>query len=121
MPNVTHFEICADDMAAAIDFYSKVFDWKFNKMRDSDYWVITTGTDEDPGISGGLLSRFDEWNPTVNTIHVPCLDIFARKITEAGGTVTTPKIPVPGTGYVQYCQDLEGNVFGILEYDQSAE
>lgn len=121
MPNVTHFEIGADDLMAAMNFYSKVFDWKFEKVDGSDYWLITTGSEEDPGISGGLGSRFDEWNATVNTIEVESLDSCARKITEVGGKVLAPKFAIPGLGYAQYCHDPEGNAFGIMEYDESAE
>jgi predicted enzyme related to lactoylglutathione lyase len=121
MPNVIHFEICVDDLERAVRFYTEVFGWTIEKAEDnSDYWFITTGNDEDPGISGGLTSRFDEWNPTINTIEVPSLNSFAKKITEAGGKVLAPKISIAGTGYVQYCQDVEGNTFGIMEIDESA-
>jgi predicted enzyme related to lactoylglutathione lyase len=122
MRNVTYFEIGADDLQGAVSFYSKVFDWKIEKSEDgSDYWYIATGDEEDPGISGGLGRRFDEWNPTVNTIEVPSINDFATKIVEAGGKVLAPKIGIPGVGYVQYCHDPEGNAFGIMEYDRSAK
>jgi uncharacterized protein len=121
MPNVIHFEICVDDLEAASSFYSNVFGWAIEPSEDgSDYWYITTGDEDDPGIPGGLRSRFDEQNPTINTIEVPSLDSFAKKITEEGGKVLAPKISIPGEGYVQYCHDLEGNVFGIMEFDESA-
>jgi uncharacterized protein len=120
--NVIYFEIGVDDPEAAAGFYSKVFGWQIEKAADdSDYWYIITGDEEDPGIAGGLVPRFDELNPTINTIGVPSLDISCRQITEAGGKVLAPKIAVPGEGYVQYCQDPEGNTFGIMEYDESAE
>ena len=122
MPNVVHFEICVDDLESAAAFYSKVFGWKIEQAEpDSDYLSITTGSDEDPGITGGLTSRLDELNPTINTIDVESIDAFAKKITEAGGKVLAPKLTLPGTGYVQYCQDLEGNAFGIIEFNESAE
>jgi predicted enzyme related to lactoylglutathione lyase len=122
MRNVTYFEIGADDLEGAVSFYSKVFDWKIEKSEDgSDYWHITTGDEEDSGIAGGLGRRFDEWNSTVNTIEVPSLNDFAMKIVGAGGKVLAPKIPIPGVGYVQYCHDPEGNAFGIVEYDESAQ
>jgi predicted enzyme related to lactoylglutathione lyase len=121
MSNVVHFEICVDDLEGAVSFYSKVFDWKIERANDSDYWYITTGSQEEPGITGGLVNRIDEWNATINTIDVPSLDVFAKKITQAGGKVLAPKISIAGTGYVQYCQDLEGNIFGIMEFDESAE
>lgn len=31
-----------------------------------------------------------------------------------------PKTAIPGIGYHAYCQDTEGNVFGIMEEDPSA-
>jgi predicted enzyme related to lactoylglutathione lyase len=122
MGNVIHFEIGVRDLSVAATFYSKVFGWRIEKAEDgSGYLYITTGSEEDPGISGGLVSRFDEWNPTINTIEVPSLNSCARQITEAGGKVLAPKFAIPGSGYVQYCHDPEGNAFGIMEYDETAE
>jgi hypothetical protein len=31
-----------------------------------------------------------------------------------------PKSAVSGIGYIAYCTDTEGNVFGIMEFDSSA-
>jgi len=57
MPRVIHFDIPADNPARAVDFYKKVFDWKFDKWPSpTDYWLITTGKGE-PGIDGGMLKR----------------------------------------------------------------
>jgi predicted enzyme related to lactoylglutathione lyase len=121
MPNVIHFEICVDDIESAANFYTKVFDWRIEKVDDgSNYRFISTDEDEGPAITGGLMKRLDEWDSTINTIDVPSVDTFARKIAEAGGKVLAPKIAVSGVGYVQYCQDVEGNSFGIMEYDDSA-
>jgi predicted enzyme related to lactoylglutathione lyase len=120
VPNVIHFEIGVDDPQGAAAFYSRVFDWKIEQSKD-EYWYITTGgDDEDSGIPGGITRRFDELNPTINTIEVGSVDRCARRITEEGGRVLAPKVPIPGEGYVQYCQDLEGNVFGIMEYDAAS-
>jgi uncharacterized protein len=122
MSNVSFFEICVDDLVAAADFYSSVFDWKIVASEDdSEYWSITTGDEEDPGIPGALTGRFDEWNPTINTIQVSSIVEYAKKIAEAGGKVLGPQITIPSEGYVQYCHDLEGNAFAIFEYHDSAE
>ncbi len=121
MASVVHFEICVDDPDAAAQFYSTIFGWSIEPPEDeSDYWFITTGTDDEPGISGGITYRFDELNPTVNTIEVSSIDESARAIVAAGGKVRPPKIAIPGEGYVQYCEDPEGNAFAVLEYDESA-
>ena len=40
---------------------------------------------------------------------------------EAGcGQVVTPKTPIPGMGYVAYCKDTAGNVFGLFEGGEGA-
>ena len=119
MLNVVHFEICVDDLESAASFYSNVFDWKIERTGDgSEYWAIRN---LDEGIPGGLSRRYDEQDSTINTIEVPSLDRYAKKITEHGGKVLAPKVAIPGEGYVQYCQDGEGNVFGIVEVDKSVQ
>jgi predicted enzyme related to lactoylglutathione lyase len=121
MPNVTYFEIGADDVKEAANFYSQVFDWKIEKAKDgSDYWYISCGED-DPGIEGGLCPRHDEWNPTINTIQVESVNKCAKRIAEAGGKVLAPMISIPGVGDLQYCHDPEGNAFGIIEYYKDDE
>jgi predicted enzyme related to lactoylglutathione lyase len=52
---------------------------------------------------------------------VQSLDEVARRVTEEGGKVLAPKTSIPGEGYVQYCHDLEGNVFGMTEFDEDAK
>jgi predicted enzyme related to lactoylglutathione lyase len=32
-----------------------------------------------------------------------------------------PKLAVPGQGYLAYCTDTEGNVFGVMEMDPTAK
>jgi predicted enzyme related to lactoylglutathione lyase len=122
MLNVIHFEICVDDLESAAIFYSNVFDWQIEPIEDgSEYWSIRPAEDPGKGIPGGLSPRYDEQNSTINTIEVPSLDRYADKVTENGGRVLAPKISIPGEGYVQYCSDPEGNTFGIMEKDKSAE
>jgi predicted enzyme related to lactoylglutathione lyase len=82
--------------------------------------LITTGDDDDPGIPGALSSRYD-LNTTVCSIEVPSITEYARKITQAGGRVVAPQITIPGEGFVQYCEDLEGNGFAIIEYVEETE
>ena len=84
-------------------------------------WYVTSGGDDEPGIPGGLAFRVNDLTSTINTIEVPSLDDAARKITEEGGKVLAPKTIIPGEGYFQYCHDLEGNVFGIMELDGNAK
>ena len=122
MPRVVHFEISVDDPERAIKFYTDVFGWKIKKWEGPlDYWLATTGPEDQPGIDGALMRRQYPSSPTTNTIDVPSADEFLSKITEAGGKIVTPKQSVPGVGYFAYCQDTEGNTFGIMEEDTSAK
>ena len=120
MPRVIHFEIPADDPERGVKFYQKVFGWKINKWDGpQDYWLITTGEKGEPGIDGALMRRMPGAT-TVNTVDVPSVDEFVQKVIAAGGKVVMPKDTVPGVGYLAYCADTEGNVFGMMQSDPSA-
>ena len=119
MPNLVFFEICVDDLDAAASFYSRVFGWKIAD-DESGSWPIAAADEEQAGIEGALTSRWDGLNPTINTISVPSLEDCARRVAEGGGTILEPPRLLPGVGYLQYCHDLEGNAFDILEEHTAA-
>ncbi len=121
MQRVVHFEINADDPQRAVDFYKDVFDWEFQKWDGPvDYWLATTGEKEAPGIDGAITPRNGAMR-TVNTVDVGSVDDFTKKVTDAGGTVIQEKNAVPGVGWFAYCADTEGNVFGLMEEDETAK
>ena len=121
MASLVYFEVTADDLERAVQFYRDVFGWEITPLEGEDeYYEVETGTAEDPGVPGGVVPRMEEYESTINTYDVENIEESARKIAEAGGEVLAPKIAIPGVGFVQYCQDTEGNTFGILQYDESA-
>ena len=121
MARVVHFEIHADDPERAIDFYESALGWEFTKWDGpGEYWLIKTGSQNEPGINGGLMRRQgplsgDEVNAFVCTVQVESIEDTASKVEESGGTVSIPKFSVPGVGWVAYFKDTEGNTFGALE------
>jgi uncharacterized protein len=120
MPRVIHFEVAADDPERAVKFYQDVFGWQINKWDGpQDYWLVTTGEASTPGIDGAIMRR-DQNATVINTVDVPSVDEYVAKITANGGTVVAPKMAIPGMGYFAYCQDTEGNTFGIMQNDPSA-
>lgn len=122
MPRVIHFEIPAGNPERAVEFYKKVFDWKIEKWAGPmDYWLVTTGEDKEPGINGAITEKSDYVKVTTNTIGVASYEDAVKKIVEAGGKVLMPKMAVPGIGYMTYCKDTEGNVFGIMQSDPNAK
>src|SRR5262245_1027343 len=71
MNRVTHFEIYTDDPEQVQPFYQNVFGWKFNKFEGGpiEYWLVTTGGDNEPGINGGLTRPREGQNQgMLNTI-----------------------------------------------------
>jgi hypothetical protein len=70
MPRVVHFELTADDPVRASEFYTNVFGWQIQKWDGpEDYWLVTTGGRETPGIDGGIMRRADFGGASV--INVP--------------------------------------------------
>jgi predicted enzyme related to lactoylglutathione lyase len=117
-----HFEIDAEKPERLVKFYEKVFGWKMMKWEGPmEYWLITTGKEGEPGIDGGLGKRTEPEPKTVNTIDVPSADEFAKKVTENGGTIVIAKHAVPGVGWLAYFKDPEGNMFGMMQSDESAK
>lgn len=119
---VIHFEIPADDPQRAVNFYTRVFDWTFQKWAGpQDYWLVTTGASQEPGINGGLLKRQHPGMSTVNTVQVTNLDQTVAQIEKAGGHTVVPRMAIPGVGHLAYCSDTENNVFGVMQPDAEAK
>jgi len=122
MPRPVHFDFPADNPERAIQFYSRVFGWKFEKWEGPmEYWLITTGPKEEPGVNGGMGRRGNPDMGVVNTIGVDSVDEYVERIISAGGRALQSRMAIPGVGWYATCQDTEGNAFGIMEDDPSAK
>jgi predicted enzyme related to lactoylglutathione lyase len=121
MNRVEHFDLYADDPERAGKFYADVFGWAIQKWDGPmDYWMVSTGPSDQPGIDGGISQRQDPGDRTINTIGVRSVDDLTEKITAAGGRILAPKMAIPGMGWFALCMDTEGNKFGIMEEDANA-
>ena len=115
MPRVIHFELPADEPERAVRFYETAFGWRISKWDGPmDYWLVMTGDEDSPGIDGAISPR-EEGATVTYVIDVPSADEYVAKVVAAGGTVVVPKHEVPGVGFLAYCTDTEGNVFGIMQ------
>lgn len=122
MNRIVHFEIHAMDPLRAIKFYTNVFSWEITKWEwgDSEYWLVVTGPKEQAGINGGILRRnmgLELWSPSgfVCTIDVPSVDLYSELVKKNWWRITVPKMEVPGSWWLVYCNDTEWNVFGMME------
>jgi predicted enzyme related to lactoylglutathione lyase len=125
MNEIAYFEIQTDDISRAVNFYSKVFGWSFEKepALPIEYWRIETD-----GIRGGLLKRPAKvpsprsgTNAFVCSIKVKDFDETANRIKSVGGQIALEKFAVPGKCWQGYFIDADGNTFGIFQVDESAK
>lgn len=118
MPTIVHFEIPADEIDRARDFYQRLFGWKFEQYANSDYWSIAT-SGQNP-IGGGMLKRRDPKHSVTHYIDVDSVDDYVKKVERLGGKLLWPKMAVPKMGYFAVCLDTEGNAFGLWQSDSNA-
>ena len=121
MPTVQHFEIAADDVNRAQEFYKKVFGWTMQRMNnpvrpEDDYWTFKTKDIEGKqGLSGGLMKRQSSQQTVTNYITVSSIDEYSSKINQSGGKIIIPKTTLPDMGFISVCLDSENNMFGLFE------
>lgn len=121
MSRVVHFDLSADDPERAVTFYRNVFGWKIEKWKGPmDYWLVSTGDDDEVGIDGSIVKRTNASYTTANIINVSSVDECAELVKKNGGDVIELKKVIPGVGYLIMCRDTEGNIFGIIEITGSA-
>jgi hypothetical protein len=122
MPRPIHFEIDAEQPERGARFYARVFGWKAQKWDGPiDYWLLVTGEEGEPGIDGGIQLREGDSPGTTNFIGVDSVDEMTALVEQHGGKVARPKAALPGVGYLAYCEDTEGNLFGVMENDPNAQ
>jgi uncharacterized protein len=122
MRSVVHFEIPADDMARAKEFYRSVFDWQLQDMPEMNYTILrTTDVDENQmpttagAINGGLMQRSEETPTPVLTIDVESIDQALKQVEASGGRTVRARTEIPGMGAYAYFTDPEGNTLGLWE------
>ncbi|MBI4835890.1 MAG: VOC family protein [Candidatus Abawacabacteria bacterium] len=121
-----HFEVHAENPERAMQFYQTMFGWQFQKWGEVPYWIVTTGPKEEAGIDGGLMPRKAPINDTCGVIAYVCtmevsnVDEMTEKALKNGGQMALEKMPIPGMGWLVYCKDTEGNIFGMMQNDPKA-
>ncbi len=114
MGRVIHFEIAGPMPARAVTFYHDVFGWDISTWEGpDDYWLAATGSDKEPGINGAIMAS--EKPEVILTLEVKNLDEASKAIEQAGGKNLTDRQEIMNVGTFRYCEDTEGNKFGIME------
>jgi hypothetical protein len=118
---VVHFEIEAQDVTRAKQFYSKAFGWKMQEMGGdyNDYVVAQTGEPMEPmGINGGIYhgKAKKEVNAYRCVVGVDDVEKAMKDVEAAGGKVLSKKPDnIKNVGLYVSCEDTEGNRFTLLQ------
>lgn len=125
MNTIGYFEIQSSNPARDIQFYEKVFGWRFIKevFVPIEYYRIETNS-----INGGLLKRGAKvpapesgTNAFVCSVQVENFDRTNELILQNGGQIALPKFAIPGRCWQGYFIDLDNNTFGVFEVDERAK
>jgi uncharacterized protein len=124
--NLKHFAINADDLPRARRFYERVFGWKFEPWGPPGFYLIATGTEQEPGVQGALQGRRElvpgkRMTGFECTIGVDDVDKVAAAVKSNGGRILMEKTTIVGVGDLIFFEDPEGNVAGAMRYDDKAE
>lgn len=122
MDPVVHFEIPADNVVRAQDFYNRAFGWKMSSVSGMDYTIVRTAETDDnhmikePGkINGGIMKRSPPIMRPVITISVEEMGRALQKVKSAGGKTVKEPVTVGDMGIAAYVQDSEGNIIGLWQ------
>jgi uncharacterized protein len=120
--NVNHFAIECDDVERARAFYQAVFGWTIKPWGPPNYYHITTGTADKPGILGDLRERPHTLGagPAGTSGYICTIDIGSMAevlaaTTANGGSIHSPPYRIEGVGDVAYIEDSEGNRVGVMQ------
>jgi predicted enzyme related to lactoylglutathione lyase len=116
---VVHFEIGAEDPEKLSEFYKKALGWEINLWPGSDYWMVGKEADGKVGaIFGGIMQRWQS-EKTINTIETEDIAATIKEVEANGGKVVKPLADMPmGPEEIMrwcYCEDPQGNIFGLMQ------
>jgi len=119
--NIAHFDIAANDVERARRFYERVFGWRFEAWGPPDFYLIHTGTADDPGIHGSVSKRLEPITGSGRsayecTISVADLAAIKAAIVANGGKIILDDHEIVGVGTLIRFADTEGNVACAMRY-----
>ncbi len=124
MANIAFFQIPADDVGRARNFYQSLLGWKIEPnttLADKSLqWqdIITGKPREGTMNNGGLYKRMMP-GPIMNFVLVEDLDLVLASVEKLGGKILMPKNEIKSVGLVAVIQDTEGNIIGLWKPEGS--
>jgi predicted enzyme related to lactoylglutathione lyase len=121
--NISFFAIHCDDVERARAFYGAVFDWRFEAWGPPGFYLVHTGTDDDPGIPGAIQERHEHGAGAGGagggfecTIGVDDLAAVKHRLVAHGAKVLYDEVEIETVGTLVQFLDTEGNVCNAMKY-----
>ncbi len=110
-----HVELLTENPGQAKEFFSELFDWKFEdfSMPEGTYSMINVGE----GTGGGIMKNPMPETPPhwLSYVLVDDLAAMTKKAKSLGATICSEMTEVPDTGSFSIIQDPTGAVLGLWE------
>ena len=114
---ISWFEIPAEDIKRAQQFYETIFDMKMTPLDLGQLQMCLFPTENGMGSGAGALNQHKDFykpsatdGPLIYLNANPDVQIVLDKIEAAGGKITMPKTQIsPEYGYMAVFIDTEGN------------
>lgn len=124
----TWIDLGTHDIDGAAAFYGELFGWDFTDQGEDfgHYNMITTNGAPVGGAMSSLMGpegpTEEPQNPTAWTVYLGTNDIEATlsKVTEQGGKIYYPAMPVGELGSMAIAEDPAGAAFGLWQANQFA-
>lgn len=113
---VCHIEWDVTDLERAQRFYGSLFNWKFDSFGDT--MVVFASGDQHIGGFAKVGTVQAGKSPSV-WIEVEDVDAYLPKAVAGGGSVVSPKQPVPHVGFSAVVGDPDGNAIGLVQFTRS--
>lgn len=119
---VSWFEIPADNVQRAGEFYEEVFGWASSDMGGGSLAMLNSESDEQMiplkagSINGDISTRSEGFNNPLIVITVEDMEAKTTMVTEHGGLIVLPPTHVEEMGMIwAIVKDTEGNNIGIIQ------
>ena len=120
---VVWIDLSTTDIDGAIEFYQRLFDWRYERTDTPMGAYIVARVDT--GEVGGMMAQPPEdtaaglppaWTVVVGDDH---LDASLERTRELGGSVLQPAVPIPGGARIAVIADPTGAALALMEVPPS--
>lgn len=114
-------ELATGDVAAARDFYTKVFNWQAQTRDDvgMPYTEFYLGAPGQRQVAGGMMQMTSEWAGVpphwMLYFAVADCDAAAEKAASLGGNIVVPPTEIPNVGRFAVITDPQATHFSIIK------